>query len=532
MSISKITTANTGKEGLLKINEVIDKSITGVTYQNGLLGIRTQDGTQYTATLPQMPNIVISGGQVTVDPLNFLKYDVTAVVYNCAGNSYSVSAPPALIITLNPGDPTDPRIDFIVGNTSNSLEVIEGTPGTPTVEPFLPADKTLIGKITVSAGATSTGGTTNDPIDLSAYLPLAGGTMTGSIDMQTSNVVTFGATRNIGWQDGPLFLDGLQISNFTDGTSQAARLFLGDLGAIGANLSAKNVGLSAGLEDGAGNLILRSAGDLTWTNPLTPSLNLVVNAEEFSVKTKSTTQSGFIWNDFVSNETDGIYMLSNMNDNDQTAYIGINTGTFPLTPVAVNTPPSSSVVLYSKRNMNILVDDGETLNIEAGAVSTTCDFIQNNANSSIINNVAEFTQNVYNGILLKKESPFIATQNGQSATESFIMFNQDNTVANTLALGDGAHTLTIKGHNRVTNTGGDIVDTNTFTLTAHVFVNSATSYITGFTTTAVIINHLGTMTGVTLTPSWPNLEIEFTGLTAKTMANVCDFCAIVEDITY
>jgi hypothetical protein len=65
------------------------------------------------------------------------------------------------------------------------------------VEPFLPTDKTLIGKILVAAGATSTGGTTNEPIDLSAYLPLAGGTMTGNINMSGLVKLDFGSGKYI-----------------------------------------------------------------------------------------------------------------------------------------------------------------------------------------------------------------------------------------------------------------------------------------------------------------------------------------------
>jgi hypothetical protein len=394
MSISKITTANTGREGLLKINEVIDKSITGVTYQNGLLGIRTQDGTQYTATLPQMPNAVISGGQVEVDynqNQNFLKYYVTPVVYNCAGNSYSVSAPPALIITLNPGDPTDPRIDFIVGNTSNSLEVIEGTPGTPTVEPFLPTDKTLIGKILVAAGATSTGGTTNEPIDLSAYLPLAGGTMTGNINMSGLVKLDFG--------DGKYINDdaGIIISNNGDS-------FINILDNYDVQL------FSSTLVD------IQSSSRIFTYSP--EDTEMVVDGE-FSINKDYTTYFKLnAVNGFARMDTDSytmfnqpqLYAYSTSSNNLVVDVDGSNTtsinqglvksemshftdtgivnvlgvGTSDIVPVDFGTLPLGAY-MYSNRNIRIMADDSTDITMQStNATITTLQNIELNA-ATIIN---------------------------------------------------------------------------------------------------------------------------------------------------
>ena len=448
MSISKITTANTGKEGLLKINEVIDKSITGVTYSSGILGIRTQDGTQYTATLPQMPNGIISGGQVTVDGLNALVYDVTAVVYNCAGNSYSVSAPPALIITLNPGDITDPRIDFIVGNTSNSLEVIEGTPGTPTVEPFLPSDKTLIGKITVAAGATSTGGTTNEPIDLAAYLPLAGGTMTGSIDMQTTNTINWGASRLIGWQDGPFILDGLLIANMGDGTYAPSQLFLGDSGIVGANLTAKRVYIGAGVADGGGDIELQSDGFLQWSNPNTGSLQFRLEYDEAFIKTANSSASGVVWTNFIVDESDGAYFLSNMTVSDQLGYLGINTGTFPITPITTSTPGAGSVVMYSQRNLWLIADYGETINIEAGSLNETYSAAKQTSASEINETYTYRTENI-NGVNRTTLGWNLTNTTGNTATYSEV-------IVPIADLADGVYKAHITGSWVVKLTSGDV----------------------------------------------------------------------------
>lgn len=92
----------------------------------------------------------VSGGGVGWD--SDLDYNVSACVYYIQGVLYSS---PADTVTLDPGDPTDPRIDVIAVDNTGAVVVIEGTPAPSPVKPDVdPATQLELTFVPVAAGAT------------------------------------------------------------------------------------------------------------------------------------------------------------------------------------------------------------------------------------------------------------------------------------------------------------------------------------------------------------------------------------------
>jgi hypothetical protein len=95
-------------------------------------------------------NGLISGGIVTW--IANYDYDVTAAQYYIDGVLYNS---PATSITLDPADPTDPRIDLFIVTTSSIADKITGTPSTPPNTPDIdPATQLQIAFATVDAGSS------------------------------------------------------------------------------------------------------------------------------------------------------------------------------------------------------------------------------------------------------------------------------------------------------------------------------------------------------------------------------------------
>jgi len=525
MSISKITTSDTGRDGLLKINEVIDKTVTGVTYSNGLLGIRTQDGTQYTANLPQMPNGIISGGEVSVRLLpspNYLIYDVAAVVYNCQGISYSISAPPALYVTLSAGDATYDRIDIIVGTTSGTLQVLQGTPASPTLAPSVAANQTFIGQVLVQAGATSAGGTGPQSED---FLPLAGGTMTGNIEMSGTVKLNFGTNKYINDQSGIWInnvdnyikvLDSGTIEAFAIGTLD---LQSGDL----VNMYAPNSidfscdGTIALNQNYNSFLTIDAIQDII-------AINSAANTLIYQAELDITSSSGSMIKTFTggANATyleqsltkAELYHLNTTNSWNNT----VGVGTSDIAPVDWGAIPVGSY-MYSNRNVTIVADESTDIgmmatnfNINANAVISTSASVLQNTVYAISNEVTNNINTVMQGTtrVQRANSQIVTTGNTASYTLQAFRPNQLNIIGgvysgklNGLLVVQTGLTLTSVEHLRY---DFDIVfrlDNNTNDI---LFADGMAGFITGE-------NNLG---GYSVSMSWDAnaLIVEFDGMNA------------------
>lgn len=103
------------------------------------------------------PNTLLSGGQVIwTSGLNFT---VSPTSYQIAGTQYTA---PQTNLTLSAADPSNPRIDAVVVNTSSVVAVLTGTPAAtpqePTVDPSL---QLLLTFVLVPAGSSTPANVTN-----------------------------------------------------------------------------------------------------------------------------------------------------------------------------------------------------------------------------------------------------------------------------------------------------------------------------------------------------------------------------------
>lgn len=103
------------------------------------------------------PNTIISGGQVAW--LGSLNFTASATVYQIGGTQYSAAQ---TNLTLTTADPSNPRIDAIVANTSSAIVVLTGTAAaTPAPPAINPATQIGMTFVLVPANGTAPSGTTS-----------------------------------------------------------------------------------------------------------------------------------------------------------------------------------------------------------------------------------------------------------------------------------------------------------------------------------------------------------------------------------
>lgn len=95
-------------------------------------------------------NQLISGGAVYSG--TGLDFDVSTLVYIIAGIEYT-TAPTT--VTLNPGDPANPRFDAIVADDTGTVSVIQGTPAATPNTPAIGEDQVLVQYVLIGAAATT-----------------------------------------------------------------------------------------------------------------------------------------------------------------------------------------------------------------------------------------------------------------------------------------------------------------------------------------------------------------------------------------
>jgi len=95
-------------------------------------------------------NLLISGGAVYSG--TGLDFDVSPLEYSIAGAIYTSAA---TTVTLNPGDPADPRFDAIVVDEFGTVSVIQGTPAVTPNTPAVGEDQVLVQYVLVGAAATT-----------------------------------------------------------------------------------------------------------------------------------------------------------------------------------------------------------------------------------------------------------------------------------------------------------------------------------------------------------------------------------------
>lgn len=115
-------------------------------------------GTPLYSVTQQSGKGILTGGAVW-SGTGFV-FDVTALTYYIDGTTYGPTS--ATQVTLDPSDPTDDRIDYIVVDDSGIVSIVTGTPGNPPAAPELEWNEVLVTFVIVEAGST----TPSIPIDL------------------------------------------------------------------------------------------------------------------------------------------------------------------------------------------------------------------------------------------------------------------------------------------------------------------------------------------------------------------------------
>ena len=123
----------------------------------GINGVPFQNITGLSAGTPVYiaPQAISGCG---VEYTSGLSYTVGACTYSINGVTYSS---PLSMVTLAASDPTNPRIDVIFVDTTQTVQIITGTPGVTPQQPTVdPSTQLALTFVLVPATATTPGNTT------------------------------------------------------------------------------------------------------------------------------------------------------------------------------------------------------------------------------------------------------------------------------------------------------------------------------------------------------------------------------------
>ena len=121
---------------------------------NGLLTLTRIDGTDFTNTIPYFPNFIISGITLTLDSApNADDLLYTAGTYQIDARVYTLASGGTIALTA--GDPSNPRVDIVTVDTSNTINYYVGTPAVNPIPPNIPVGELKIVEIGVEIGRVS-----------------------------------------------------------------------------------------------------------------------------------------------------------------------------------------------------------------------------------------------------------------------------------------------------------------------------------------------------------------------------------------
>ena len=175
----------------------------------GQSGITTTAGLAVTANGTPNKTVNIAAGFAIIDGTEAAAQG-SYMVYNSATLNYD-------ILTANPADATNPRIDLVVAKVQDatysgavnawSLVSVTGTPAGSPAAPSAPANSLTLAQVAIAANATTivTGNITDERINLGVPLGTLGyvqtiapqGSITTVVDVVGSVTVTVGAGRRI-----------------------------------------------------------------------------------------------------------------------------------------------------------------------------------------------------------------------------------------------------------------------------------------------------------------------------------------------
>lgn len=243
---------------------LLDSAYNGALWTNGLLTFTRIDGTNDAVTVGYVPDMVITGLLLSLQAAPSA-LDVDYIGGTVQINGVSVVVGVGGTVTVNAGDPINPRIDLIYVNNLGTVDKVTGTAAASPVPPATPANSLALAYVYVDANATAgTGGTTIQNLsflknnvfqgtanyqtvyfsaDQDAYVPnnalqsdgatvginIAPGTEALTIDgrVELADVVAPGTTTNKLYAVlGNLFWDGVQLNT---GTTIAAGTTAGSI---------------------------------------------------------------------------------------------------------------------------------------------------------------------------------------------------------------------------------------------------------------------------------------------------------------
>lgn len=190
---------------------LLDSCYNGAAWSNGLLTFTRVDGTNDAITFAFVPDFVVTGILLS------LQTAPSALDIGYTAGTAQIDGVPVVVgvggtVTVNAGDPTNPRIDLIYVDNAGTVDKVTGTAATSPTPPSTPANSLALAYVYVDANATAgTGGTT-----LQALSFLKNNVFQGTADYQT---LRFSASQDAYVPNNALQSDGATVGvNTVPGT--------------------------------------------------------------------------------------------------------------------------------------------------------------------------------------------------------------------------------------------------------------------------------------------------------------------------
>ena len=269
---------------------LLDSAYNGALWSNGLLTFTRVDGTNDAITAGFVPDLVITGLLLS------LQVAPSALDVDYTGGTAQIDGVPVVVgvggtVTVNAGDPVNPRIDLIYVDNLGTVDKVTGTAAASPVPPATPANSLALAYVYVEANATAgTGGTSIQNLSF-----LKNNVFQGTANYQT---LFFSADQDAFVPTTALQCDGSTVGINTAPSTEAltidGRIELADVSAPGAttnklysvlgNLFWDGIQLNTGTTIAAGTTV---GALLTWDGAAwSEDATVLIGASSFDIDAK------------------------------------------------------------------------------------------------------------------------------------------------------------------------------------------------------------------------------------------------------